>query len=98
MTVLILAGDVVGQSDDEEVRPGTARRLTGVTWRLSVAPCTTTRQRKSQIPFRYPRRTQVRRWSQTCSDLEFCLSRELHELAGLPSATSFGPVCDQPRT
>jgi len=32
---------------------------------------------KSQIPLRYPGRTQVRGWSQTWSELEFGLSRTI---------------------
>jgi len=32
---------------------------------------------KGQIPLRYPGRRQVRGWSQTCSELEFGLSRPI---------------------
>jgi len=32
---------------------------------------------KGQIPSRYPGRRQVRVWSQTCSELEFGLSRPI---------------------
>ena len=64
--------------------------------RFELSRFSTCRDRSNLLePGRRPVSSRLHTWSQTCSELEFGLSRHYERARASRSATSLGPVCDQ---